>query len=163
MSFSTAELCERYASHVHLQIPEPLFRSYGHIHRFSGKITTLKVFEDNVLIRETIASPGHGRVLVIDGGGSHRCGVIDAAVAQLAVDQGWAGIIVYACIRQCTAIDGLPIGIRALHTHPMPAHQRGGGDRDLLISFAGVNFRHDHYVYVDEDGIVVSEEDLTKT
>lgn len=160
MSIRTADLCERHASRQHLQIPEPLFQSFGEIRRFSGRITTLKIFEDDGLIRDTLSQPGQGRVLVIDGGGSHRCGVIDAAMCTSAVEHGWHGIIVYGCIRQRDAIDEQAVGIRALHSHPMPAHHRGGGDRDLLISFAGVNFRHDHFVYVDEDGIVVSEEDI---
>jgi regulator of ribonuclease activity A len=42
----------------------------------------------------------------------------------------------------------------------MKSHKRGTGDRDKLISFAGINFRTGNYVYADEDGIVVADEKL---
>lgn len=33
---------------------------------FAGPIVTLKVYEDNVLIREFVEEKGHSRVLVVD-------------------------------------------------------------------------------------------------
>src|SRR3712207_7462136 len=39
---------------------------------FRSPITTLKVFEDNALIRAAVEQPGEGRVLLVDGGGSLR-------------------------------------------------------------------------------------------
>ena len=160
MSFKTADLCDRYAATHRLQTSEPIFRSFGRSASFSGRITTLKVFEDNVLIRRTLDESGAGRVLVIDGGGSHRCALFGGNISRLASERGWNGIIVYGCVRDSVELNGLPIGIRALHTHPLTSHKRGTGERDTLITFAGVNFRTDHYVYVDEDGIVVADCEL---
>lgn len=160
MSFKTADLCDRYAATHRLQISEPMFKAFGRSPSFSGRITTLKVFEDNVLIRKTLDEPADGRVLVIDGGGSHRCALFGGNISRLACERGWAGIIVYGCVRDSVELNELAIGIRALHTHPLTSHKRGSGERDVLISFAGVNFRTDHFLYADEDGIVVADSEL---
>lgn len=159
-TFKTADLCDQYAETRHLQIAEPIFRAYGQKKVFSGTVTTLKVFEDNVLIRTLLSEPVQNGVLVIDGGGSHRCGLLGENLSRLAIENGWQGIIVYGCIRDTREIDSLPIGIRALHAHPLKSHKRGTGDRDCLITVAGVNFRSGSEVYVDEDGIVVSDDKL---
>jgi regulator of ribonuclease activity A len=160
MLFRTPDLCDQFADTHRLQIAEPLLRPFGGHAAFSGRIATLKVFEDNVKIREILEEKSEGGVLVVDGGGSHRCALLDAEQARLACDNGWQGIIVYGCIRDSVEISRLPIGIRALHTHPLKSHQRGGGERDTLITFAGVNFRTGHWLYADEDGIVATEKPL---
>ena len=156
MTFTTANLCDAYSADDHFQIAEPLFRSYGANPAFWGQITTLKVFEDNVLVQSTLKEKVQNRVLVVDGGGSHRCALIDNNLASTAVANGWQGIVVYGCIRDSALTAGLPIGIRALHAHPLKSHKKGHGDRDLLVSFAGVNFKKDHFLYADMDGIIVS-------
>jgi len=160
MHFSTAELCDRYADQRHIQIAEPIFKTFGGISAFFGQIATLKTFEDDVLIGTALSSPGKGRVLVVDGGGSHRCSLIDGRLGKLAVDNGWSGIVVYGCIRNTHELSGLPLGLRALHAHPMKAHQRGSGDRDSLITFGSVNFRSGNHIYVDDDGMVVADDEL---
>lgn len=157
MTFTTANLCDVHSGEDHFQIAEPLFMSYGANPVFSGQITTLKTFEDNVLVRAVLEEKVQDRVLVVDGGGSHRCALVDINLATLAIDNGWQGIVVYGCIRDSALIAQLPIGIRALHTHPLKSHKKDHGDRDLLVSFAGVNFKKDHFLYADSDGIIVSE------
>lgn len=157
MNFTTADLCDAHSEEEHFQIVEPLFKSYGSNPAFWGRITTLKVFEDNVLVRRTLEEKVENRVLVIDGGGSHRCALLGSNLARLAIDNGWQGIIIYGCLRDSAIIDQLPIGIRALHTHPLKSHKRGLGDRDMLVTFAGVNFKKDHFLYADTDGIIVSD------
>ena len=161
MTFKTPDLCDRFADNHHLQIAEPMFRSFGGHASFSGHITTLKVFEDDALLRQILAEKVKDRVLVVDGGGSHRCALVCAEVAKLACDHGWQGILVYGCIRNAVELGHLPIGIRALHSHPLRGHQRGGGNRDSPISFAGVTFRTDAYLYADEDGILVADNRLS--
>ncbi|MGH8476623.1 MAG: ribonuclease E activity regulator RraA [Methylococcales bacterium] len=161
MSVKTADLCDTYSERQHVQIAEPIFKIYGAVPTFSGRITTLRVFEDNTLVRTALEKRGENRVLVIDGGGSHRCALVGDNLAKLAVDHGWSGLVVYGCIRDSAEIDTLPIGIRALHTHPLKSRRRGAGEQDILVTFAGVNFKTDHYIYVDQDGIIVAEEALT--
>jgi regulator of ribonuclease activity A len=156
-NFTTADLCDRFASSVNLQIAEPQLKTYGAKHSFSGAITTIKVFENNAMVKTVLQESGTGRVMVIDGGGSHRCALFGADLAQIALDNDWQGIVVYGCIRDADTINQLPIGLRALHTHPLISHKSGLGDRDQLITFAGVNFKKDHFLYADNDGIIVSE------
>ena len=156
MTFTTANLCDTHSEEDNFQIAEALFMSYGSNPAFSGQITTVKTFEDNVLVRTVLEEKVQNRVLVIDGGGSHRCALVDINLATLAIDNGWQGIVIYGCIRDTSMIAGLPIGIRALHTHPLISHKKDHGDRDLLVSFAGVNFKKDHFLYADMDGIIVS-------
>jgi len=160
MTFKTPDLCDQFYESRHLQIAEPIFRSFGGNSAFSGYVTTLKVFEDNVLLRSILEEKVEDRVLVVDGGGSHRCALLGSNLARLASENGWQGLIVYGCIRDSVEIAQMPIGIRALHTHPLKSHKRGGGDRDSLITVAGVNFKTGYYVYADEDGIVVAEDKL---
>jgi regulator of ribonuclease activity A len=156
MTFSTTNLCDIHSDEEHFQIADPIFNVYGENKLFSGRITTLKTFEDDVLVRAILEEKVEGRVLVIDGGGSRRCALIDAELAKLAIENGWQGFVIYGCIRGSAIINQLPIGIRALHTHPLKSHKKDHGDRDLVVSFAGVNFKNDQYLYADTDGIIVS-------
>ncbi|WP_442498710.1 ribonuclease E activity regulator RraA [Methylobacter sp. sgz302048] len=157
MSFTTADLCDAHSEEEHFQIAEPLFKSYGANPAFCGQITTVKVYEDNVLVRQALEEKVENRVLVIDGGGSHRCALLGSNLARLAIDNGWQGIIIYGCLRDSALIDQLPIGIRALHTHPLKSHKRGHGERDMPVYFASVAFKKDHFLYADTDGIIVSD------
>ncbi len=160
MSLTTADLCDQFSEQENFQIAEPIFRSFGQKAAFSGQITTLKVFEDNSLVRNTLEEKVENRVLVIDGGGSRRCALMGDNLAELACRNGWQGIVIYGCIRDSAAINRLPLGVRALNTHPMKSHKRGAGDRNVMITFAGINFKKDLFLYADEDGIIVSETKL---
>lgn len=160
-AFLTTDLCDAHSDQ--LQIAQPIFQAYGGVRRFHGVMRTLKVFEDNSLVREALAQPGSGQVLVVDGGGSLRCALLGDQIAELAVKNHWAGIVIYGCIRDSEAINGLPLGVRALNTHPLKSIKKGVGDDHLPVTFAGVTFRPDEYIYVDSDGIIVSAKPLLDT
>jgi regulator of ribonuclease activity A len=160
MTFLTADLCDRFAEHENFQVAESLLKHFGGKQQFCGQITTLKVFEDNSLVRTALEEPGQGRVLIIDGGGSKRCALFGDTLAELAVKNAWEGIIVYGCVRSSVVISHMSIGVMALNTHPLRSRKHGQGDRDVMITFAGVNFKKDHYLYADHDGIVVADEKL---
>lgn len=157
MTFTTADLCDAHSAEVNFQIAEPLLKSYGGRPKFCGTISTVKAFEDNVLIRTILEQKVENRVLVVDGGGSHRCALLGEDLARIAIANGWQGIVIHGCIRDSESINQLPIGIRALHTHPLKSHKKDNGDRDLLVTFAGINFKQNHFLYADADGIIVSE------
>lgn len=150
----TADLYDAYGDT--LQVAEPVFRHFGRRHAFSGPIATVKVFEDNTLVRAKLETAGGGRVLVVDGGGSLRCALLGDLLAQLAVDNQWAGIIINGCVRDSREIDAMDIGVKALATNPAKSDKRGEGRENITVRFAGVTFTPDHYVYADADGIVVS-------
>lgn len=158
MNFKTPDLCDQHEAEIDrsLHIATPMFRSYGARPGFSGQIVTLKLFEDNSLVREALGEPGKGKVLVVDGGGSKRCALVGDQLAVLAQKNGWEGIVVYGCIRDSADIGGIDLGVRALGTHPRKSIKKGIGERDIPVHFAGVIFNPGDYLYADEDGILVS-------
>lgn len=158
MEFQTADLCDAHEGRV--KIVSPMFRSYGGQKAFCGQITTLKVFEDNSLVRTALEGPGQGKVLVVDGGGSMRCALVGDQLALLGVKNQWAGVIVYGCIRDSKAIGTMELGLFALGTHPLKSIKKGAGDHDIAVTFGGVTFTPGHFVYADEDGVVVSDSSL---
>jgi regulator of ribonuclease activity A len=158
MTLATADLCDQHEGAV--KVVEPIFRAYGGKLAFDGMIATVKVFEDNVLVRQALAENGAGQVLVVDGGGSQRCALVGDQIAVLARDNGWNGIVVYGCIRDSLAINELPIGVRALGTHPLKSIKKGAGDRAIAVTFAGVTFVPGHHLYADADGVIVSPKAL---
>ncbi|MDD2759184.1 MAG: ribonuclease E activity regulator RraA [Methylomonas sp.] len=160
MEFTTADLCDRFSDKDNFQIAEPLFRHFGGRRQFCGRLTTLKTFEDNSLLRTVLQEKGHGRILVVDGGGSRRCALFGDTLAQLALENGWQGIVIYGCIRSADVIAQMPLGVLALNTYPLCSRKHGHGDRDVMITFAGVNFKKDHYLYADSDGIIVADTKL---
>jgi len=155
MSFKTADLCDEYPDA--LQICEPGFSSFGGRPRFFGQISTIKCFEDNSLVREAVAEPGEGRVLVVDAGGSRRCAMLGDLLAAKAAARGWSGVLMYGLIRDSADIGGMDLGVRALGTHPLKSVKKGVGERDVVVRFAGVTFVPGEYLYADEDGIVCSD------
>lgn len=124
--FATADLCDRHEGKI--SIAAPLFRAYGANLAYRGRIRTVKVYEDNVLVKQELSVAGNGAVLVIDGGGSLRCALVGDQLAARAVANGWSGIVVNGCIRDSRAISEIAIGIRALAVHPSRSPKKGAGE-----------------------------------
>lgn len=162
MTFKTPDLCDQFESDLGttLRVVAPMFQRYGGRASFSGQIVTLKLFEDNSLVREALGEPGTGKVLVIDGGGSLRCALVGDQLAILGKKNGWEGIVVYGCIRDSGDINGIDLGVRALNTHPQKSIKKNVGDRDLAVTFGSVTFHPSEWLYADEDGVLVSSKQL---
>ncbi len=156
--YLTADLCDEFSSQI--RIAEPIFKAYGALPGFAGEIHTVKVHEDNVLVKAELEKTVDGGVLVVDGGASLRCALVGDNLANMAVENGWAGIIVYGCIRDSAEISGINIGIKALNTHPLKSVKKGRGDVDVPVTFAGVTFFPGQYVYADSDGVIVAKQRL---
>ncbi len=159
MTFATADLYDEYEDK--LQIATPMFNDYGGNLKFCGPASTVRVFEDNSLVRAALEEPGEGRVLVIDGGASLKCALLGDMLAELGKENDWVGIIVYGCIRDSAVIANIAIGIKALNTNPRRSVKKGTGERDVSVNFADVIISPGDYIYADEDGIVISGERLT--
>lgn len=156
LSESTLKTADLYDIHEEvLQVCSPVLRHYGGHHAFHGAIATLKCFEDNSLVREQLEQPGQGRVLVVDAGGSLRCAMLGDLLAQLAVDNGWTGVVMYGCIRDSVEIGEMPLGVMAMATHPRKSVKKGVGEVGGNVEFAGVIFKPGEWLYADEDGVVV--------
>jgi len=156
MMFKTADLHDRFGDR--LQVAQHLLRDFGGRDAFHGPISTVLVYEENVLVREALESSGEGRVLVIDGGGSLRCALVGDQLAQIAINNGWQGIVIYGCIRDAAEIARMPIGVRALASIPRRSAKRGHGERDVPVRFADTRFAPGAWLYADLDGIVISAE-----
>ena len=154
MSFLTTDLCDEFSNEV--SVCAPIFTDYGAKRRFAGPMATIKCFEDNSRVRDLVAERGDGRILVIDAGGSMRRAVLGDLLAKAAADNGWNGFVIYGCIRDSVAISTMPLGVKALGTHPLKTDKRGEGQRDITVSFANVNFQPGNWLYADEDGVIVA-------
>lgn len=154
MSIKTTDLCDEFPDAV--EVAEPLFRSYGGQAAFHGPIATVRVHDDNVLVRRQLEAPGRGRVLVVDGGASLHCALLGDNLADMGRRNGWAGIVVNGCVRDSAELAAIPIGILALNTHPRKSGKQGHGESDQPVRFAGVQFRPGEHVYVDADGMLIS-------
>lgn len=154
MDLLTTDLCDAHEDKV--RVVAPMFRSYGGRKAFCGPIATLKLFEDNGLVRKALEGHGNGRVLVIDGGGSLRRALVGDQLAALGVANGWSGIVVYGCIRDSRAIGAMDLGVFALATHPQKTQKKNQGDSEVPVCFGGVTFTPGEWLYADEDGVIVS-------
>ncbi|EDU61414.1 regulator of ribonuclease activity A [Providencia stuartii ATCC 25827] len=159
MKYDTSELCDIYQESVN--VVEPLFSNFGGRTSFGGQIITVKCFEDNGLLYDLLEEDGHGRILLVDGGGSVRKALIDAELARLAVDNHWEGIVVYGAVRQVDALMELDLGIQAIAAIPAGCPDEGIGESDIRVNFGGVTFFSGDYLYADNTGIILSEEPLS--
>jgi regulator of ribonuclease activity A len=148
----TPELCDQFGDRV--AVAEPVFRDFGGKPAFAGEIETVRVFEDNALVRRILESEGRGRVLVVDGGGSRRCALVGGRLAVLAATNGWNGIVVHGCVRDVGELGAAAVGVKALAASPKPPSKTGSGEQGVPVSFAGVTFTPGHLVWGDEDGLV---------
>ncbi len=156
MTYSTADLYDQYGDR--LQIADSIFNNYGGNTHFHGRIYTLKVPEDFLLIKQTLQTPGEQRVLVIDGAGSMGCALLGDRLAAMGAENNWAGVIINGCIRDSAVIATLPIGVKAINTCPARPAQTGAGELEVNLTFAGISFYPGDFVCADPDGIVTASE-----
>lgn len=158
MSFVTPDLCDENPELI--SVVSPMFTNYGGHQAFFGEIVTVKCFEDNSVVKEQANEAGKGRVMVVDGGGSTRCALLGDLIAEKACENGWAGFVIYGCIRDVDAIAELNLGVQALNSIPIKSVRKGRGDLNIDITFGGVTFKPGHFIYADNNGVIVSPEAL---
>lgn len=150
---STADLYDERGDKL-LSVPLQ-FQNIGGMSGFSGVVRTVRCFQDNALLKDLLSGPGDGAVLVIDGGGSLETALVGDVIASLAVDNGWAGLIVNGAIRDRVALGTLPFGVKALGSNPAKSSKTGAGEVDEPVEIGGVVFRPGAIVWCDDDGILV--------
>jgi len=150
---STADLYDVHGDR--LQSCDTQFRQFGGRREFDGIVATVRCFQDNSLLKSILGTPGDGRVLVVDGEGSLHTALTGDVIGQLAVDHGWAGLILHGAVRDSVALRSLPIGIKALGTNPRKSGKTGAGERDVVVEFGGAVFAPGDHVWSDDDGVVV--------
>lgn len=150
---ATADLYDLHGENLQ-SLPLQL-RSFGAVTQFEGPVRTVRCFQDNALVKQLLATPGDGAVLVIDGAGSLQTALMGDMIAQSAVDAGWAGVVIHGCVRDSVALRGMSLGVKALGTNPRKSAKEGLGEVDVPVEFGGVVFRPGALLYSDEDGILV--------
>jgi regulator of ribonuclease activity A len=160
---ATTDLCDANEPKLadgSLRVLAMNFKRYGKNVAFSGVVKTLRVFEDNSLVRQAVETPGNGRVLVVDGAGSIRCALLGGNLAKLAADNGWAGIVLNAPVRDADEIDACAIGVRALGTMPAKSKKAGAGAFDVVLALGGITIAPNDVCYADRDGVIFSDKAL---
>ena len=152
----TADLYDAY--HEHLQVCELQFSSFGRIESFCGPCATLAVYEDHGPVLEALQKEGKDQVLVVDGGGSRRIGILGDKLAAIGAKNGWLGAIVVGAIRDSRGIDELNIGIKALGATARRTWSLGTGRHGVPIEFGSVTVRPGHWIYADRDCVLVSSQ-----
>lgn len=152
---STCDLYDRFEATA--RVADPVFRDFGARTKFSGAAVTVKCFEDNSKVKELLATPGAGKVLVVDGGGSLRGALMGDLIAKSAVDNGWEGVVIHGCVRDAAVLATLDLGIKALAAIPRKTVRRGEGQTGLPVSLAGIRVVPGDLVFADADGVLVLE------
>ncbi|KAK9940796.1 hypothetical protein M0R45_017437 [Rubus argutus] len=165
-ALATTDVCDANPALLEsedLRFLAPIFQRFGKWRAFSGRVVTLKVFEDNTLVIEALSRKGEGRVLVVDGGGSMNRAVTGGMLAKCAEIMGWAGIVVNGCIRDVDEINECEIGVRALATCPVRPFKSkdGSGQKHVDVNIGGKWIRDGEWLYADSDGILVSTAQLS--
>ena len=158
MTYSTPDICDELPEG--LQVAEPLFTEFGGKEAFSGEVVTIKCFEDNSLVKQNLATAGHGKVLVVDGGGSLRCALLGDLLGAMAVKNGWQGLLINGCVRDVEILKSMDLGVRALNCYPIKSRKRNEGQLNIPVRFAGVSFEPGQHLYADENGILIINDKL---
>lgn len=157
-TISTPDLCDAHPDSV--RVLEPMLANFGGIDAFGGQAVTVKCYEDNSVVKELAASPGEGRVIVVDGGGSMRRALLGDQVAAQAAKNGWAGLVIFGCVRDVDELAVTELGIQAIGSVPVKTEKRGIGDRDVPVTFGGVMVNPGDWVYADNNGVIVADREL---
>lgn len=157
-SLRTSDLYDQHGEQ--LESCDLPFRNYGGIREFSGEIVTFRSREDNLILKDMIAEPGRGRVIVVDTEGVTRCAMLGDSMALKAHESGWAGLIVNGAIRDVDALSHIAIGIKALGSNPRRSLKAGAGERNAILTFGGAMFTPGALLVSDADGIVVAPASL---
>jgi regulator of ribonuclease activity A len=143
----TTDLWEQLSEQ--LQVASSGLQHFGGNRNFCGKVTTLKLYEENQLVRNAVAESS-------DGGGSLRTVLLGDLLAQKALDHGWSGIIINGSVRDSTELATMPLGVLALGTTPRRSAKEGWGYRDRPVQFLGVTIRPGAWICTDADGWVIA-------
>lgn len=158
MTISTPDLCDEFGDKV--QVADPIFKHFGAIRHFGGEVATVKCFEDNSKVREMLATNGHGRVLVVDGGGSPRRSLLGDQLVSLALENNWLAIVIYGYLRDVEEMANMPMGILALGAIPRKTEKLNVGQVNVPVKMAGVNIEPGCFLYADGSGVIIADGSL---
>lgn len=156
MSGADFTTCDLFDADTSLQSCSVQFQDLGTRERFTGPVRTIRCHRDNGLVKQVLNSPGHGAVLVVDGGGSLESALMGDLIAASAVRNGWAGVVLHGVIRDRAVVATLDLGVKALGSNPRKSAKDGAGEVDVPVQFGGVVFTPGATLWADSDGILVT-------
>jgi len=159
MTVSLPDICDQFIDEI--VVFDPVFQDFGGKPKFCGEIMTVRCFEDNSLVAETVRTPGQGRVLVVDGGGSLRRALLGDLLAAAAVDNGWQGLVINGAVRDVEILETIDLGVKALAACPVKTDKRGEGQLNVPLRFAGAQLEPGQFLYSDANGIIIAREQLS--
>jgi regulator of ribonuclease activity A len=121
--FSTSDLFDTLGDSC--ESCETQFRQYGLCTVFSGKIRTVKCLGDNVLLRRLLETKSEGEALVVDGSGYLGSALMGSTLAELGLNNGWAGAVIFGAIRDANALLTLNFGIKTWGSNPRKSEKHG--------------------------------------
>lgn len=152
--FATADLFDAAGDRCQ-SCPVP-FRQFGARRAFGGRLRTIRCHADNALVRRALETPSAGEVLVVDGGGFPGAALLGDQLAALGLKNGWSGVVIYGVVRDSMTLASMDFGVKALGTNPQKGAKLGTGETDVAVTFGGVTFTPGHFLYSDDDGILVA-------
>lgn len=156
--FTTPDLCDAHPDDV--RVLEPILRTFGGREAFFGPAVTVSCFEDNSRVKDLAGTPGEGRVIVVDGGGSVRKALLGDIIAQTAADNGWSGLVIHGAVRDIEILRTIDLGVQALASIPLKTEKLGVGDVGVDVTFGGLTIAAGDWVYADANGVVVASREL---
>lgn len=153
---ATADVCD--AKGVDALVLSLALNDYGGRLDFAGPAVTLRTLDDNTRLKELVGAPGEGRVIVVDGEGSKRSALLGGNLAAMAAKNGWAGVILNACVRDVHELCREDIGIKAIGTCPRRSEKQDRGEIDTVITLGGIVIYSGDWLIADGDGVVVCRE-----
>ena len=76
--------------------------------------------------------------MVVDGAGYLGSALIGDHMAALAINHGWAGIVIFGALRDSDMLSGMKIGVKALGTNPKKSGKHGVGGEPTCRSVSVV-------------------------
>jgi regulator of ribonuclease activity A len=147
----TADFCDTYPS---AEVLRNRFLSFGGKIACIGPVEIVATRDDNSLVKSTLSEPGKGRVLMVDNNESINCAMLGGNLANLAANNGWAGIVINGAVRDVEELKVAPIAIFALATCPRRSQKCGQGQRGQPARVAGSYIRCGDIIAADSDGVV---------
>ena len=157
MSFTTPDLSDENPDALALL---PILKNLGGRKSFHGQIETLKCPGDNSFVKQLLNSEGEKKILVVDANGINTVALLGDMIAEAGVKNNWSGVVINGYIRDVDIIKTLDIGVQALGAMPVRSEKKNQGELGIDVSFGGLTFKSGDYVYADNNGLLLSKEEL---
>lgn len=158
MTFYTADICDDHADKV--AVLDSGYVNFGGADKCAGRIVTIRLDRNNAdLIKLLRDEDGTGKIVVVDVAKAYFA-VVGENLMKFAHQNNFAGIIVNGYIRDTFQIKDIPVALFALGTCPRKYIPTTEGEREIRLSFGGIDFNSGDYLYADTDGVIVTAEKI---